>query len=162
MAWFGLKPETYASYGKPLDAATLAKFGLDKPAGTARVVLKGDAGKPETTRVVVIGSEVPGKAGARHARIDNKDSVVVLSAKQADPLARAATDYVDRGLIPEEALAATSMERSGKSLDLSLEAEKNSWKVKATPPRAADDPTVGGILARLNNLRVEKIGRAHV
>ena len=157
MAWFGLKPDTFASYGKPLDAAALAKFGLDKPAATARIVLKGDAGKPESSRVVVIGGEVPGKAGARHARIDNKDAVVILPAKQADPLARAATDYVDRGLIPEEALAATSIERSGKGLELTLEAEKNSWKVKATPPRAADDPTVGGILTRLNNLRVEKV-----
>lgn len=157
MAWFGLKPETYASYGKPLDAAALAKFGLDKPAATTRVVLKGDAGKPETSRVVVIGGEVPGKPGARHARIDNKDAVVVLQAKQADPLSRSATDYVDRLLLPEEALAATSIERSGKGLELALEADKNTWKVKAAPPRPADDPTVGGILSRLNNLRVEKV-----
>lgn len=157
MAWFGLKPETYASYGKPLDAAALARFGLDKPAATARVVLKGESGKAETTRVVVIGGPVEGKPGARHARIDNKDAVVILAANQADPLSRGATDYVDRQLIPEEALAATSIERQGKGYELALESEKGSWKVKAAPARPADEPTVGGIVARLNNLRVEKV-----
>ncbi|MBM4096446.1 MAG: DUF4340 domain-containing protein [Planctomycetes bacterium] len=157
MAWFGLRPDTYASFGKPLDAAMLARFGLDKPAATARVVLKGDPGKPETTRVVVIGNEPAGRSGSRHARIDNKDAVVILPAKLAAPLERPVTDYVDRKLLPEEFLAATSLERSGKGLDLALDAEKDSWKTRSVPARPADAPTIAGILARLNNLRVEKV-----
>ena len=157
MAWFGLKPETYASYGAPLDAAALTRFGLDKPAATARVVLRGEAGKPEVVRVVVIGNEVPGRPGSRHARIDNKDAVVVLPIKQAGPLARMATDYVDRRLLPEELLMAVAVDRSGKGFDLALELEKAAWKVKATPPRPADDTTINRLLARLNGLQVEKV-----
>ena len=45
---------------------------------------------------------------------------MVLPIKQAGPLARMATDYVDRRLLPEELLMAVAVDRSGKGFDLAL------------------------------------------
>lgn len=145
-----LPVERLAAFG---DAIKWADFGLDKPAHTVAVTLRGD--KP-TTHKVQLGK--PDLLGGRFVRVDDGTAVGVLRADAVQALARTKLDFADRTLLAfkTEELVAISRTKGKEEFELAPGAG-DGWDVVKPAKQKADKLLVEELTESLGRLRAERV-----
>jgi hypothetical protein len=144
-----------AAYG---DAIKWADYGLEKPATTVAVTLAGE--KPKT-HTIALGNLDP--TGARFVRVDDKPAVGVLSAADAEALAREKFEYADRTLLNFDATAVVGLTRTMGKDELELApGAAVGWDILKPTKQKADQAFADELaesLAKLKAVRVAGHGK---
>lgn len=131
-------------------AASLAKFGLDKP--SARLTVGWPGGGTE----VALGS-VNSYSGGQYATRSGSDAVLLLSGSHDAVLARTTFDLRDKHLarVPTDSLSRIEVDAAPDRY--TLERDGAGWKVVEPRPERADDAVVNKVVSVLNDLRATAI-----
>jgi hypothetical protein len=156
-AFATLSAARFADYGPKVDAA---KYGLDKPTGTATLTLKpGADGKPKT-HSLALGKPVETVVdGPRYARLDGGPGVAVLGPATAKAFAHAPLDFADRTLweFPSGDLASVKRVMGGQDLELARTPKGDGWNVVKPAAAKGDTPSLEELADRLSRLRAARI-----
>ena len=157
-AWFNLRADRFAAYGKP----DLAAYGLDKPTQTITITADqtGEDGKPTgktTTHTLALGKAVDGGKGERYARLDDSPAVVVLSAPAVSELTHGYLDFVDRTLLDIDMGTLNAVLRKMGENELELVKRDDGWHLVKPEAQRADGPSLEKLLQQLSRLRAPRI-----
>lgn len=125
--------------------ADLAKYGLDKPAATVRVV----SGSSEAGLAL-------GKAageGTVYARDLSRPLVFTIESGLADELKKPADEFRIKDLFDARAFNTTRIEVTRQGQTLAFEKDKDAWKQVTPAARQADAAKVEALLTALTNTR---------
>jgi hypothetical protein len=148
-----LKAEPFAAYGPGVD---WAKYGLDKAATRLVVFTEPQGGKP-ASHTIELGSSVPGKPGARYARVDREPGAAVLSPSAVSALARPPLGYVNRNLLSFDPAAAQSLRRQAGGETLEVVHKDGGWHIIKPADERADDRSLQELLHKLGDLHARRI-----
>ncbi|MBI2805631.1 MAG: DUF4340 domain-containing protein [Planctomycetes bacterium] len=154
--WAKLRADRIAAVGAKLD---LAAYGLAPPAQTIVVTLEPDAkskAKKPIEHTIELGKQVDA-SGARFARVDKKNTVVVFDALTAGQLARSHLDFLDPRVLRLDAEAVVMIDRKMNGADLELARRDDVWQIVKPSIRDADNLTLFDLLRRVAQLRAVRI-----
>ena len=127
------------------DPKELAKYGLDKPAATVRVV----SGSAQAG--LAIGKSAA--EGTVYARDLSRPMVFTIESSLADELKKPADDFRVKDLFDSRSFNTTRLEVTRQGLTLAFEKEKDAWKQVTPAAKAADTAKVEALLTALTNTR---------
>lgn len=147
-----LEAEAYVAY-KTVD---LKKYGLDKPAVTARLVLKKDD-KTETTTILV-GAEAAEEKGCRYACLEGGDSVFVLAKKLTEKLTGGALAFYNRQVLDleDDDVEQVIIARLKSSTPATFAQRDDKWKLVSPVEADAEDFDLDDLVDDLAELKVER------
>jgi len=157
-AWFNLRADRFAAYGK----SDLAQYGLAKPAQTVTITAEatGEDGKPtgkSSTHKLALGKPVEGGQGERYARLDDSPAVVVLGGPAVSELTRGYLDFVDRTLLDIDMGTLTAVLRKMGEHELELVKRDDGWHLVKPEAQRADGPSLEKLLQQLSRLRAPRV-----
>jgi hypothetical protein len=154
--WFALKAEGFAAYA-PKD---WSKYGLDKPAFTARIRLKKTPSGAPGEHIVELSSlpYLPrgGPLGS-YARVDGGPAVAILGHASDVLSRRSALEFVNHELLSFDPHSVTLLQRQKGPDTMELARKGDGWHVIKPTDERADDLTLRELLSRLGGLRAEYI-----
>ncbi|MFL5327277.1 MAG: DUF4340 domain-containing protein [Gemmataceae bacterium] len=125
----------------------LVKFGLDKPALTLRVTIKGDRPQDSSEKVLQLGKD-------RFAHVVGQPGVVVLPETTASAINRPALELLDRRLLDVDPHMIVKLAGTGPGGPWSATREGDKWTVDSlTPPAAGDRPVLDDITMKWAGLK---------
>jgi hypothetical protein len=127
------------------DPKELAKYGLDKPAATVRVV----SGSAQAG--LAIGKSAA--EGTVYARDLSRPMVFTIESSLADELKKPADDFRVKDLFDSRSFNTTRLEVTRQGLTLAFEKEKDAWKQVTPAAKAPDTAKVEALLTALTNTR---------
>jgi hypothetical protein len=127
------------------DPKDLAKYGLDKPAATVRVV----SGSAQAG--LVIGKSAA--EGTVYAKDLLRPMVFTIESGLADELKKPADDFRIKDLFDARAFNTTRIEVVRQGQTLAFEKDKDAWKQVTPAAKAADAAKVEALLTALTNTR---------
>lgn len=125
--------------------AELAKYGLDKPAATVRVV----SGSSEASLAI---GKTAGE-GTVYARDLSRPLVFTIESGLADELKKPADEFRIKDLFDARAFNTTRIEVTRQGQTLAFEKDKDAWKQVTPVARQADAAKVDALLTALTNTR---------
>lgn len=131
--------------GEAKDPKELAKFGLDKPAATVRVI----SGSSQAG--LAIGKSAA--EGTVYARDLSRPMIFTIESALADELKKPADEFRIKDLFDARAFNTTRLEAVRQGQTLAFEKEKDAWKQVAPGAKAADAAKVEALLAALTGTR---------
>lgn len=131
--------------GEVKDPKGLARYGLDKPAATVRVV----SGSSEAG--LAIGKSAA--EGTVYARDLSRPMVFTIESGLADELKKSADDFRIKDLFDARSFNTTRVEVVRQGQTLAFEKDKDAWKQVTPTARQADAPKVEALLTALTNAR---------
>ena len=131
--------------GEVKNPADLAKFGLDKPAATVRVV----SGSSEASLAI---GKTAGE-GTVYARDLSRPLVFTIESGLADELKKPADEFRIKDLFDARAFNTTRIEVTRQGQTLAFEKEKDAWKQVTPVARQADTGKVDALLTALTSTR---------
>jgi Domain of unknown function (DUF4340) len=150
---------TTARVDREIDAnpTKLADFGLEPPAATVTLDVKGQA-KPLT---LTVGGKNPTGVWV-YAREGSKPAVVALGESVARDTARPVADFRDKTLVAFDRKNVTAIDLDlGDGSRMTLEPEEGGkWKVARPGPYRADSDLVSDMLERLAAARIKEFETA--
>jgi hypothetical protein len=154
-AWSLLRAQRYAAYGGKLD---LAAYGLDKPAVTLTITVKGTDEKAKPAQhTLALGNEVKDSKGARYARLDGGPGVAVLDANTAEAVGRSYLDFVDHTALKLDAAKITNLSRQGSAGELELVRQSETWRLTKPAMQPTDQASVNLLMEQLAELRAKRV-----
>jgi hypothetical protein len=130
--------------------ASLAEFGLDKPAAELTMVLKD--GKH---LALVMGAKSPTGVWV-YAKERDKPNVFVIGDSVLRDATRPVGDFRDKTILAFDRQQVTGLEIVTREDTLALEPEGSRWKLTRPVALAADAETVGGFLEKLGAAKVKE------
>ena len=127
------------------DPKELAKYGLDRPAATVRVV----SGSSEAG--LAIGKSAA--EGTVYARDLSRPMVFTIESGLADELKKSADEFRVKDLFDARAFNTTRIEVVRQGQTLAFEKDKDAWKQVTPAARQADAAKVEALLTALTNTR---------
>ena len=131
--------------GEVTDPKELAKYGLDKPAATVRVV----SGSAQAG--LAIGKSAG--EGTVYARDLSRPMVFTIESSLADELKKPADEFRIKDLFDSRSFNTTRIEVTRQGLTLAFEKEKDAWKQVTPAAKAPDTAKVEALLTALTNTR---------
>jgi hypothetical protein len=141
---------------KDIDKEGDKEKDTDKEAGKDKDKI-GDKDKDKKPIEHVIELGKVDSTGGRFARIDKKDSVVLLDAQTTDRLVRSHLDFLDHRVLRFDGDAVTIIDRKMKDADLDLTRREDNWQITKPSIRDADNLTVFDVLKHASALRVSRV-----
>ena len=127
------------------DPKELAKYGLDKPAATVRVV----SGSSQAG--LAIGKSAAD--GTVYAKDLSRPMVFTIESGLADELKKPADEFRIKDLFDSRAFNTTRIEVVRQGQTLAFEKDKDAWKQVTPAAKAADAAKVEALLTALTNTR---------
>ena len=131
--------------GSAADPKVLAKYGLDKPAATVRVV----SGSSEAG--LAIGKSAA--EGTVYARDLSRPLIFTIESSVADELKKPADEFRIKDLFDSRSFNTTRVEVTRQGQTLAFEKEKDVWKQVTPAAKAADTAKVEALLTALSVTR---------
>jgi hypothetical protein len=138
--WGTLRAEKFVAYSPK--AEELTKYGLDKPAATATVIVPNK--DKDETHTLEIGKTVEGSKD-RYVRLTGRPEVAVLAAASVDRLMPTYLDFVNRNLLDVDPDKVSALIRTGKE-PLELVKRDDAWYLVKPSEQRADDHVVLDVL----------------
>jgi hypothetical protein len=127
------------------DPKELAKYGLDKPAATVRVI----SGSSQAG--LAIGKSAA--EGTVYARDLSRPMVFTIESSLADELKKPADEFRIKDLFDARAFNTTRIDVVRQGQTLAFEKEKDAWKQVTPSAKAADAAKVEALLSALTGAR---------
>jgi len=130
------------------------EVGLDKPAAVVTIQLQDDKGKA-VEHILQIGKLADQDPGARYARADNSEAVVVVPGRLAKQLMARALKFRDRNLAVLATPDQVTVERGARKATFTL--GDSLWKMTEPIAAQAESNDLEGFLSGLRPLRADEL-----
>lgn len=136
----------------------LSQYGLNPPALTLRVTLKGDKpDAPTAEKVVLLGKAVADGQPARFAKLPDEPGVFVIGGDSARAIDTPALELLDRKLLSVKPEMIATIKGAGTGGDWSAKRASDQWQIDSLqPPAPGDKSVLDGLAAAWADLRAQR------